>query len=57
MNYKPVITEHVTHNFLVNGFARLKILLGRRMLLGDGDARQQTRDDAIMLGGDDVRSV
>lgn len=55
MNYVPVIAEHVTCNFLVNGVARLKVLLGRRMVLGDDDARQQTCDDATMSGGDDVR--
>ena len=40
MNYVPVITEHVTYNFLVNSIARLEKNFSRRMRLRNDQERE-----------------
>lgn len=37
MDYEPVITEHVTQSLLANGLARMKVLIGGRVGLGNHD--------------------
>lgn len=47
MNYPPVIAEHVTYNFLVDGIGRLKVFVRLWMRLRNNNHGEKTRDGTV----------